>query len=70
LGGSWTDSGGLSCLGLCAAVSAFTAVVHHEDDGTFWAEVEELPGCFASGDSCVELLECLAEAIALHLSND
>ena len=45
----------------------FTVTVHAEDDGTFWAEVEELPGCFASGDSLAELTEALAESISLCL---
>lgn len=44
-----------------------TVTVHAEDDGTFWAEVEELPGCFASGDSLAELTEALAESISLYL---
>ncbi len=44
-----------------------TVTVHLEDDGSFWAEVEELPGCFASGDSLAELTEALAESISLYL---
>ena len=27
-----------------------TANIHRED-GSYWADVPELPGCFASGDS-------------------
>jgi predicted RNase H-like HicB family nuclease len=46
---------------------AFHAVVHDEDDGTFWAEVTELPGCFASGFSIEELREALLEAIQMSL---
>lgn len=42
--------------------------VHHED-GSYWAEVVELPGCFASGDTIDELLEGLEEAIALYLED-
>ena len=44
------------------------ARVHHED-GSYWAEVVELPGCFASGDTFDELLEGLQEAIALYLED-
>jgi predicted RNase H-like HicB family nuclease len=33
--------------------------------GTYWAEVEELPGCFASGQTLDELFESLREAIDL-----
>jgi len=42
--------------------------VHHEDD-SYWAEVVELPGCFASGDTFDELLESPEEAIALYLED-
>jgi len=43
----------------------------HEEDGVYWAEVSELPGCFASGDTLGELFDALSEGIALYLqSND
>lgn len=45
----------------------FTVTVHHED-GSYWAEVEELPGCFAAGDTEDELQESLVEAVGLYLS--
>ena len=41
--------------------------VHHED-GSYWAEVRELPGCFASGDTTAELIESVEEAVALYLA--
>lgn len=47
----------------------YTIQVHEEDD-SYWAEVEELPGCFASGDSMEELWVNLAEAIGLYRSSD
>jgi predicted RNase H-like HicB family nuclease len=37
----------------------------HQEDGSFWAEVVDLPGCFASGHTLDELREGLEEAIAL-----
>ena len=40
----------------------FTAIVHQED-GSYWAEVVELPGCFASGFDLDELKEALVESI-------
>lgn len=46
----------------------FVAHIHHED-GSYWAEVPELPGCFASGDSLDELAEALQEAVLLYLSD-
>ena len=39
----------------------------HLECGSFWADVAELPGCFASGDSLGELAESLGEGIALYL---
>jgi predicted RNase H-like HicB family nuclease len=56
----------LGRIGLMARVS-FHAVVHREADGSFWAEVKELPGCFASGFGMEELQEALLEAIQLSL---
>jgi len=46
----------------------FTARIHHED-GTYWAEVPELPGVFAAGDNVDELLDALKEAVALYLGD-
>jgi len=45
----------------------FTANVHAEPDGTYWAEVAELPGCFASGHDLDELKDGLVEAIQMCL---
>lgn len=38
----------------------------HEEEGSYWAEVVELPGCFASGDTLDELRTALDEAVRLH----
>lgn len=51
-------------------MTEYTIEVHHEDDGTYWARVRELPGCFATGDDLDELREALQEAISLYLSDD
>jgi predicted RNase H-like HicB family nuclease len=45
----------------------FHAAVKEEGDGTLWAQVEELPGCFASGRDIDELREALTEAIQMCL---
>jgi predicted RNase H-like HicB family nuclease len=44
--------------------------VHQEEDSTYWAEVRDLPGCFASGGSLDQLSEALGESIALYLAPD
>ncbi|MDQ6745177.1 MAG: type II toxin-antitoxin system HicB family antitoxin [Actinomycetota bacterium] len=43
-----------------------TIFVHPERPG-FWSEVQELPGCFASGRTLSELQEALEESISLYL---
>ena len=45
----------------------FSVKVHEEHDGSFWAEVEQLPGCFASGHDFQELKEALVEAVTMCL---
>lgn len=43
-------------------------IVTDDGDGMLWAHVEELPGCFASGESLDELMAAAAEAIGFYLS--
>jgi len=42
----------------------------HFEDGSYWAEVPELPGCFASGDTLDELFSSAREGIRLYLSEE
>jgi predicted RNase H-like HicB family nuclease len=42
----------------------------HREEGMFWAQVSEWPGCFASGETLMELLEALEEAIAMYVTPD
>ena len=46
-----------------------TARIHIED-GSYWADVPRLPGCFASGGTLDELFESLREGIALYLAGE
>lgn len=46
----------------------FHALIH-EEDGSYWAEVKELPGCFASGATLDELKDALVEAIGMVIEN-
>ena len=50
------------------AEEVYTVRVHHEPGEELWAEVLELPGCFAAGADMQELREALTEAISLYLS--
>ena len=42
----------------------------HQEDGSYWAEVESLPGCLASGRNLDELRKAIVEAITLYLAGD
>lgn len=42
----------------------------HIEDGSYWADVPELPGCFASGHTLDDLFKSLQEGIALYLADD
>lgn len=46
----------------------FDVRIHHED-GSYWAEIPEMPGLFVSGDSIEEIREALAEALGQYLSS-
>jgi predicted RNase H-like HicB family nuclease len=52
------------------AGTVYTVRIHHERDQEhpLWAEVKELPGCFASGRDMDELREALSEAVSQYLS--
>jgi len=45
-------------------------VLIREEEGSYWAEVKELPGCFASGRDLEELKEAVIEAISLYLADN
>ena len=42
----------------------------HFEDGSYWAEIPELPGCFASGGSLDELFVSLREGVGLYLADE
>ena len=46
----------------------YTVLVHEAEEGGFWAEVEGLPGCFASGDTLDELEADVKGAIETYVA--
>jgi predicted RNase H-like HicB family nuclease len=40
----------------------------HYEDGMYWAQVREWPGCFASGRTLNELAEALEDSIGLYMT--
>lgn len=39
----------------------------HREGGEFWAKVKELPGCSTQGDSFIELIDMINDAIYTYL---
>jgi predicted RNase H-like HicB family nuclease len=54
---------------MSAQTVQYTVTVHEEDDGSLWAEIADLPGCFASGHTLDELREAVEEAISLYVTD-
>lgn len=40
------------------------------EEGSYWADVPALPGCFASGQDLNELFDSLQEGIELYLDDE
>lgn len=45
----------------------FTVQIHNDEEGGFWAEVEEIPGCITQGETIEELEANLQEVIEMSL---
>ena len=46
----------------------YTIIIHKdEQEGGYWGECPELPGCYSQGDSLDELMTNIHEAIELYL---
>jgi predicted RNase H-like HicB family nuclease len=50
-------------------MTKLTAQIHNED-GSYWADIPELPGVFATGDTLDELFDSLREGVVLVLGSD
>jgi len=44
-----------------------TVQIHNDEDGGFWAQVEDIPGCLTQGDTFEELEANLQEVIEMSL---
>jgi predicted RNase H-like HicB family nuclease len=44
-------------------VEKYAVVIHEDPAGGFWAEVPALPGCYSQGESVLELMDNIREAI-------
>lgn len=53
---------------------SFTVLVHEAEEGGYWAEVPELPGCLSQGETLDELrrnvIEAIEACLAIHLEDE
>jgi predicted RNase H-like HicB family nuclease len=45
----------------------FTVKVYRAEEGGYWAECSELPGCFTQGETISEVRKNAREAISLYI---
>ncbi len=45
----------------------FTVKVYRAEEGGYWAECPELPGCFTQGETLAEVRQNAREAMSLYL---
>ncbi len=45
----------------------YTVLIHPAEEGGYWSEVPELPGCHSQGETIEETLSNSKEAIEAHL---
>ena len=48
----------------------YNAIVHEAEEGGYWAEVPELPGCVTEADTLDELKVMLKDAIRVYLEDE
>ena len=51
-------------------MSIYNAIVHEAEEGGYWAEVPDLPGCVTEADTLDELKEMLKDAISVYLADE
>lgn len=55
---------------MAIATQMYTVIVHRAEEGGYWGEVLELPGCASQGDSLEEFRENIREAIEAVLQTE
>ncbi|MFC1901252.1 type II toxin-antitoxin system HicB family antitoxin [Chloroflexota bacterium] len=49
--------------GIPYMINSYTVVVHEADEGGYWGEILELPGCVSQGETIEEFRENIREAL-------
>ena len=51
-------------------INSYTVVVHEAEEGGYWGEVLELPGCVSQGETIDEFRRNIREALETILSSE
>ena len=54
--------------GIPYVINSYTVVVHEAEEGGYWGEVLELPGCVSQGETIEEFRENIREALEAVIS--
>lgn len=46
----------------------YGAIIRESEQGGYWAESPDLPGCFGQGETFIEAVESMANGISTHLA--
>jgi len=52
------------------AFSTYTVVVHEAEEGGYWGEIRELPGCVSQGETMEEFRHNIREALEAVLESE
>lgn len=52
------------------AISSYTVVVHQAEEGGYWGEVLELPGCVSQGETLDEFRHNIREALEAVIGSE
>ena len=52
------------------AIRSYTVVVHEAEEGGYWGEVLELPGCVSQGETIEEFRNNISEAVEAVLESE
>jgi len=52
------------------AISSYTVVIHKAEEGGYWGEVLELPGCVSQGETIDEFNRNIREALEAVLESE
>ncbi len=50
------------------SVTEYQILIHHAEEGGYWAEVPVLEGCFAQGETVEDVVADARRAISSHLT--